>query len=227
MEMETKVVIEEENQKKPSLLGMITSPSIQFERMKAKTPLAVPLIFMLLIMAVTGALVSYVSLDNPILKNATEAAGGLKIPVGLTIGMGAIGSVVGGVIVFLIAAGIYKIFMVLLGNDTSYKKILPLVIFSNIISSLGLLINGLIALAVGGYEPVYTSLAPLFGDNIMLSSIGKNFDIFTIWYYVVLAMGFQIVAGLSKNKAIMVVVIVFLISIGFSSLSGLIAIPGM
>lgn len=206
---------------------MITSPAVQFERMKAKTPIAVPLIFMLLIMAITGGLMSYVSLDNPILKKATEAAGGLKIPVGLTVGTGTIGSVVGGVIVFLIAAGIYKIFMVILGNDTPYKKLLTLVIFSSVISSLGLLINGLIALAVGGYEPVYTSLAPLFGDNKMLSAIGKNFDIFTIWYYVVLALGFQIGAGLSKNKAIMVVVIVFLISIGFSSLSGLVAIPGM
>ncbi|XJZ26534.1 Yip1 family protein [Bacillota bacterium Lsc_1132] len=224
--METKTVIEEENLKKPSLLGMITSPSVQFERMKAKTPVAIPLIIMLLIMAVTGVLVSYVSLGNPILKDAA-ATSGFKMPVGLTVGMGAVGSVFGGAIVFLIAAGFYKLFMVILGNDTTYKKLFTLVVFTSVISSLGLLINGLIALAVGGYEPIYTSLAPLAGNNKMLSAILKNFDIFTIWYYVVLALGFQIVAGLSKNKAILVVVVVFLISIGFSSLSGLIAVPGM
>lgn len=225
--METKTVTEEKVQKKPSLLGMIASPGVQFERMKAKTPIAFPLFLMLLVMAVTGALVSYLSLGNPILKDAQAAAGGFKLPVGLTVGMGAIGSIVGGVVVFLIAAGFYKIFMVILGNDTPYKKLLTLVVFSSVISSLGLLINGLIALVVGGFEPNYTSLSPLFGENKMLSAIGKNFDIFTIWYYIVLALGFQIVAGLSKNKAILIVVIVFLISIGFSSLSGLVPVPGM
>ncbi|MGG5252583.1 Yip1 family protein [Neobacillus sp. SM06] len=223
--MEMKTVIEEGNGKKPSLLGMISSPSVQFERMKTKTPVAFPLIIMLIITAVTGALVSYISLGNPLLKEAT-AASGVQMPVGLTIGAGAFGSIFGGAIVYLIAAGIYKLFMVIFGNDTSYKKLFALVVFSSIISSLGLLVNGLIALAVGGYEPIYTSLAPLAGENKLLSAIFKNFDIFTIWYYVVLALGFRIVAGLSKNKAILIVVIVFLLSIGFSSLSGLIAVPG-
>ena len=224
--METKTEIETGNDKNPSLLGMISSPSIQLERMKTKTPVAFPLIIMLIITAVTGALVSYVSLGNPLFKEAAAASGD-KLPINLAIGAGVFGSIFGGVIVYLIAAGFYKLFMVIFGNDTSYKKLFTLVIFTSIITSLGLLVNGLIALAAGGYEPIYTSLAPLAGSNKLLSGILKNFDIFTIWYYVVLALGFRIVAGLSKNKAILIVVVVFLISIGFNSLSGLLAVSGV
>lgn len=224
--METKVPLQEENVKKPSFLGMVTSPSQQFERMKENTALAMPLVFMLLFMAVTGSLASYLSLRNPVLKDAVEVTG-FKIPTSVTVGMGAVGSVIGGVIVFLIAAGFYKLIMVILGNDISYKKILLIIIFASFISSLGLLVNALIALVAGGYGANYTSLAPIMGDHKLLGAIGGNFDVFSIWYYILLAIGFQIVAGLSRNKAITIVVIVFLLGIGFSSLSGLVPVPGM
>jgi cellulose synthase/poly-beta-1,6-N-acetylglucosamine synthase-like glycosyltransferase len=59
------------------------------------------------------------------------------------------------------------------------------------------------------------------GDNKMLHALAGRFDIFSIWYYVVIAIGLQIVAGLSKNKAIVLVIILFLIGLGFSSIGGL------
>lgn len=225
--MQTNVSIEEEKETtKPSIFGMITSPTLQFERMKEKAPIGLPLIFVLLIMTVATTLVAYVSLDNPIL-NDPELTGGMEIPVGVTLGMAAGGALIGGLISFYIIAGFYKVAMMIMGNDTNYKKLLSLVIFSSMISTLGALVNGLIAFAVGGYEPNYTSLAPIFSDNPLLRSIGTNFDIFNIWYYVVLGLGLQTVAGLSKTKAITLVIIVFLLGVGISSLSGLFAIPGM
>ncbi len=117
--------------------------------------------------------------------------------------------------------------MVFMKNDTPYMKLVAIVIYSSIISTLGLLVNALIAFALGGYEVTYTSLAPLFADNVTLKAIAQNFDIFRIWYYIVLILGLQIVAGLSKNKAITLVVILFLISVVFSSLSGLFPQPGV
>jgi hypothetical protein len=218
--METNVEFENAKAKKPSLFGMITSPGIQFERMKEKTPIGLTIFFMFVLMAIGGALASYISLNNPVIKNINSTAG-MQIPVSLTIGMGAVGAGVGGLISFFIIAAFYKLCMIFMGNDTPYKKLLGVTVYSSIISSIGLFVNGIIAILLGGYETTYTSLAPLVGDNPTLKAIAGQFDIFDIWYYVVIMIGMQIVAGLSRNKAIVLVVILFLIGIGFSSLSGL------
>lgn len=218
--METNVEFENVKVKKPSLLGIISSPAIQFERMKEKAPIGLPMVMMIVLMAIGGVLVSYLRLNNPLIKEINATAE-MKIPLALTLSMGAIGAGFGGVISFFIVAAFYKICMVFMGNDTPYKKLLSLTIYSSIISAVGLFLNGIIALVAGGYETTYTSLAPLVGENVTLKSIAGQFDVFNIWYYVVIAIGLQIVAGLSKNKAIVLVVILFLLSIGFSSLSGL------
>jgi hypothetical protein len=218
--METNVEFENVQAKKPSLFGMISSPGLQFERMKATRPIGLPIFFMIVLMAIGGALASYISLNNPIIKDINSTAG-MKIPVSLTVGMGAFGAGIGGAISFFIIAAFYKLCMIFMGNDTPYKKLLGITVYSSIISSIGLIVNGIIALLLGGYEATYTSLAPLVGDNKTLKAIAGRFDIFDIWYYVVILIGMQIVAGLSKTKAIALVVILFLIGIGFSSLSGL------
>lgn len=211
--METNVDYEAVKVKKPSLFGIITSPALQFQRMEEKVPIRGPLVIMMIIMLITGALTSYISLNNPLVKNTLNGTAGFQIPPGLTIGMGAVGGLIGGAVMFFIMAAIYKIFMMLLGNDTTYKKLVSIVIYTSIISSLGILLNLLIAVAVGGYELTYTSLAPLAGSNQTLKAILGGFDIFQIWHYVVLGMAFHIAAGLSKNKATTLIVIFFILGI--------------
>lgn len=225
--METNVEMEKEmKEKKPSIFGIITSPSVQFERMKKNAPVGGPLILMLVLMAVMSVLVSYLALKNPSVQQAYAQAG-ITPSKSVTLTSGVIGGVIGGVVGFLISAAFFKICMIFMGNDITYKKLLSIVIYSSIISILGLLINGVIALAVGGYDATYTSLAPLFTDNQVLYAFMKSFDLFQIWYLVVLGLGLRIVAGLSKNQAITLVVILFLISAGLSSLSGLFQTAGM
>jgi hypothetical protein len=217
--VETNVGIEEMKMKKPSLFGMITSPAVQFERMRGKTPIAMPLIILLLITAISGALASYISLNNPEISEALAEAE-FKVPIAVTLGMGAVGALFGGAVVYFLSAAFYKVCMVLLGNDTTYRQLLGIVIYSSIISALGVLINIGIALAIGGYEPTYTSLAPLFSDRT-LHAIAANFDIFNIWSYFVIGLGLNKVAGLSKTKATILVAVIFLIGVGLSSLTGL------
>lgn len=221
--MEANVSFEEVQVKKPSLFGIILSPTVQFERMKQKAPIALPLIIMLLLTAISGALASYVSLKNPMIKNseAMTMLADLGISPVVTVGIAAGGALFVGAFVFFISAAFYKVCLVILGNDTPFSKLLSVVIFTSIISTLGIFVNGAIALAIGEYELTFTSLAPLFSNKILFA-IAANIDIFNIWYYVVMAIGLQTVAGLSKNKAIILVIIVLLIGIGASSLSGLV-----
>jgi hypothetical protein len=218
--METNIELENIKVKKPALFGMILSPSVQFERMKGKTPIGLPLVLMLLLMAVSGGIISFLSANNPAVKDLYESTG-IKIPIAVTIGSGALSALFAGAAMFFISAAFYKICMVFFGNDTPYMKLVAVVLYSSVISALGLIINELLALLLGSYEAAYTSLAPLVGDNLKLKAIAGSFDIFQIWYYVILAIGLNIVAGLSKNKAILLVVIVFLIGLGFSFLGSL------
>ncbi|GAA3319201.1 hypothetical protein GCM10020331_025130 [Ectobacillus funiculus] len=44
---------------KPSLWGVITSPSLQFERMKQRAPIGLPMLLMAVLYAIIGALSAY------------------------------------------------------------------------------------------------------------------------------------------------------------------------
>lgn len=222
--MEPNVEINKIPSKKPSFFGIITSPTVQFERMKEEAPIGLPLFFMMVLLGIAGALGAYVSLKNPMIKDLPQD---MPIPVGVTVGLGAVGAIFGGVILFFIIAAFYKLCMVFMSNDTPYMKLFAIILYSSLISSIGVFINGVIALATGGYDVSYTSLAPLVGDNKMLKAIAGNFDIFDIWYYVVLGIGLKTVAGLSKNKAIALVVVVFLLTLALSLVGGLIPTPNV
>lgn len=212
---------EVEVRKKPSVFGMLFAPSAQFDRMKGKFPIALPLVMILIISAITSAIVAYVSLSNPIFEDPEIADLGIDIPIGVTLGTGAATGVIGVLVGYALVALFYKVAMMFIGKDTSYSTLFGLTVYVSIISAVGMLLNGGIALLVGGFEPYYTSLAPLFADNKLLHSIGANFDIFHIWYYVVFALGLQAVAGLSKKQAITLVIIEFSLGVAISSIGGI------
>ncbi|WP_339061162.1 YIP1 family protein [Tepidibacillus marianensis] len=84
-------------------MEIITSPIVQFERMKEKAPIGLPLVIMLVLIAITSALVSYVGLKNPTLSELE-----IEIPVAFTVAMGVIGGLFGGAATFFITAAFYK-----------------------------------------------------------------------------------------------------------------------
>ncbi|OIK09967.1 Yip1 family protein [Bacillus sp. MUM 13] len=218
--METNVVSNSEVTKKPSLFGVITSPTIQFKRMKEKAPVALPLIYMIVLFALTGATAAYIAFHSSLLKDT-----GVEIPKSLTLIGGVVGTIVTGIIGFLLAALFYKICTMVMGKDTPYKTLLSVVIHASIISVLGGLINAIINLAIGADKVMsYTSLAPLINDKNFLG-VAQSIDVFHIWYYVVLGIGLHVVAELNKNKAITLIVIMFIIMLGINSLGGLIPTP--
>jgi hypothetical protein len=218
--METKVEVNQETMKKPSLSGMIFSPAVQFERMKTNMPIGLPLFYLMVLFAVAGGIGGFVGLNSSAFKELD-----VHIPKAFTIGTAVIGSMVSGIIGFLVTALFYKICMMFMSNDTKYKKLFAIVMYASVISIIGGIINGIINLAVGGEKVTsFTSLAPLVAENKTWHAIAQNFDIFRIWHYVVLGMGLHIAAGLSKNKVVILLVILFVITIGISSLGAF--IPG-
>ncbi len=110
-----------------------------------------------------------------------------------------------------------------MSNDTSYKKLLTISVYSSIISLLGLLINTVLALVLGGSgQEMYTGLGPIFASSGgVAKGIANNIEVFTIWGFVITWLGLQITAGLSKKKATILMVVFFILTIGFGAVKGM------
>ncbi|EPC8420615.1 MULTISPECIES: Yip1 family protein [Bacillus cereus group] len=208
---------------KPSLLGMITSPGEQFERMKNSNAVWGAFWILSLLSGITGGIGAYVYSLTPESIKLNQELGVNVTPV-MTFGAGFVFGILGMIIGFFISAAVYKVLMMLMSNDTSYKKLLTITVYSSIISLLGLLINTVLALILGGSgKEFYTGLGPIFASSGgTVKGIANSIEVFTIWGFVITWLGLQITAGLSKKKATILMVIFFILTIGFGALRGLV-----
>lgn len=127
---------------------------------------------------------------------------GVTVSAGMTYGMGFGVGALGMGFSFLISAVVYKVLMVFMSNDTSYKKLLAITVYSSVITLIGVLINIILAYILGGSgQEMYTGLGPIFASSSgVVKGIVDKFEVFTIWGYVVTWLGLQITAGLTKNR---------------------------
>ncbi|MCW1238804.1 Yip1 family protein [Bacillus pretiosus] len=220
--MEANINTQDVGSKKPSLLGMITSPGEQFERMKTKSPVWVAFLIFVLIGTVTTAAVFYLSVVNtPEVAKEMNGQDGQMIKW-FALGGGALFGLFGTPIGLFIAAGFYKVIMMLMGNDTPYMKILSIYLYANLVFYIGSLLNvGLGLIFEGNGTDAYTSLAPLFEKGTVLNGIASSIEIFNIWSLILTGLGLHIVAGLSKKQATILIVIFFILTIGLGFLKGL------
>ncbi|KXY25294.1 Yip1 family protein [Bacillus sp. FSL K6-0067] len=230
--MEANINTQDVGAKKPSLLGMITSPGEQFERMKASEKVWGMFFLVTLLQGLVGGLTTYIVNTSPEMikmqKELGELAGKGSITSEVIYGIGS--GFVGAMIGALFVAAIYKVFMMFFGNDTSYKKLLTIVVYTNIILIIGGLINGIIALILDGGATQYTSLGPLFEQGSLAYGIGNTIELFYLWNLVLIWLGLQVIAGLSKVKAAMPIIVLFIIKAVFlAAILVLIAkfLPGM
>ena len=220
--METNINTQDVGGKKPSLFGMITSPGEQFEKMKTKSPVWVAFLLFVLIGTITTAAVLYLSVVNsPEVAKELNGQDGQMIRW-FALGGGAILGAIGTPIGLFIAAGFYKVIMMLMGNDTPYMKILSIYLYANLVFYIGGLLNVALSLIFDGNgTDAYTSLAPLFEKGTVLNGIASSIEIFNIWSLILTGLGLHIVAGLSKKKATILIVIFFILTIGLGFLKGL------
>ncbi|MEI4617700.1 Yip1 family protein [Bacillus cereus] len=230
--MEVNINTQDVGAKKPSLLGMITSSGEQFERMKASEKVWGMFFLVTLLQGLIGGLTTYVVNTSPEMikmqKELGELAGKGSITSEVIYGIGS--GFVGAMIGVLFVAAIYKVFMMIFGNDTSYKKLLTIVVYGNIVLIIGGLMNGIIAFILDGGATQYTSVGSLFEQGSLAYGIGNTIEIFYVWNLVLIWLGLHITAGLSKVKALIPIIILFIIKAVFSAaIMVLIAklLPGM
>lgn len=216
--MEANMNTQKVSGEKPSLFGMITSPGLQFERMRTTEKVWGMFFIVALLQGLVGGLNSYIMYTSPEMIEMQKKLGGEFANQGSLVSdviSGTIWGIVGVMIATLVIAAIYKVFMMFYGNDTSYKKIVMIIVYANIVVVIGGLINGVIALILGAGPTAYTSLGPLFDQGSLAYGIGNTIELFYLWNLVLIWLGLQVTAGLSKVKAAIPIIVLFIIKAGF------------
>ncbi|MBG9541037.1 membrane protein [Bacillus thuringiensis] len=230
--MEANMNIQDVGVKKPSLFGMITSPGLQFERMKTSKKVWGVFFLVALLQGLLGGLSAYVIHTSPEMlkmkKELGELAGQSSLTSEVISGIGS--SFASAMVGTLFIAAIYKMFMMFFGNDTPYKTLLNIVVYTNIVLIIGGLMNTILSLIFGTGMTQYTSLGLLFTEGTFAYGIGNTIEVFYVWNLVLIWLGLHITAGLSKVKASIPIIILFIIKAFFLAASiVLIAkfLPGM
>lgn len=125
---------------------------------------------------------------------------------------------------FLLVALIFFAILKLIGGQGKYKAYLSVVVHANMIMVLYTLLVIPISYITGSLHesPTLTSLATLLSPDqagTLIYSILSSIDVFVIWYYAVLAIGFAAVSKLKKKHVYAITAGVFLIGIIISVIS--------
>jgi len=122
------------------------------------------------------------------------------------------------IIGILFSAFIFFAILKIIGGQGRFKAYLSVVSYSTIISSLYILILLGVSFITNSLhqEISLTSLATIAPDDMsgtFLYGMLKGIDVFSIWRYCVMAIGFAEVSGLKKKFVYVIVAVVFIIGL--------------
>ncbi|MGM0873455.1 MAG: Yip1 family protein [Bacillota bacterium] len=206
--------------KKPSLFGMIFSPGEQFERIREKPVIWLPLI-LLSILAMIVAIFVTMNVDYAAISGMEMSAEEEEMAKIFAVVIGALGGLFGTPISYLIFGGILFGIAKIAKSSVTFKQMFSLMIFISFISMIGQIINQVIIVAIDG-DPyiMLTSLNSFIGADGALGAVLGVIEVFSIWYYILLAIGLVKVATLSKPVAYIITIVFFSISLIIAAISG-------
>ncbi|NRD78617.1 YIP1 family protein [Bacillus sp. BRMEA1] len=210
MEIQTEINSKREN---PSLLGMFMNPSEQFQRIKEKPKIWVPLIIVSSLYAIGMALMAFSMDASVFIKSGVS-----KDQAGVFLGFMKVTVVVLGIfspiIIVLITSAIHLLIAKFTSSSVSFKQLFSMNTFILMISAIGLILNMAIRQAIGGNPEIYlTSLAGLLNQD--KSGYLGSIEVFRIWSTILTAIGLHRTAQFSKGLAWTIAIVFFLIGIGF------------
>ncbi len=196
------------------IVGVFLSPTPTMESIDRKPTWVLPLIVILLISVILAVITLPITLPEQLAKQRTameekgmsdeeidnavqisEKFSKILIPVG--------GLIVGGIFLALIALIIWFVGNIILGGQTSFKQVFSVYLFTSFISLLGMIIKTPIMLSKKTAD-VHFSLASFFQAdslNKYVYSFLKTMEVFEIWRFIVLTIGFAIIYKFSMKKA--------------------------
>lgn len=216
MEIETNL---ETKKQSPKLLGMFTSPSEQFERIKQNPKIWVPLIIISIIYAI-GMTLMALSMDAETLIGAGIPEDQAEVILVVTKVTMAVMGIFSPIIGILISSAIQLVIAKIANSAVSFKQLFSMNTYILIIGAVGLILNMAVRYVIGGSSEIYiTSLAGFLNQEKVgvLSSV----EVFGLWGVILTAIGLNKTAQFSKGLAWTIAIAFFLIAIGFGLLGTL------
>ncbi|MED3922317.1 Yip1 family protein [Priestia aryabhattai] len=217
MSTEVNVSSEVQEKGKPSIFGFITSPVVQFEKMKSTPVIWGPLLLVIVLTLATTLLAVYTPQAQETLQQQKEA--GIEVnPI-----FSMIGGTVGGVIAIVATLAFTSLILFLIAKlgtgKTTYRQMFSMNLFVTFITAIGQLINTGVA-ALAHTSANVTSLNGLVGAKGAIGGVFTSIEIFSIWGLILTAVGLQKVANLSKAASIITVIILFILGAAISGVGG-------
>ncbi|KLT19979.1 permease [Neobacillus vireti] len=208
--METELTTKKES---PKLLGMFTSPGLQFERIKQNPKIWVPLIIISIIYAV-GMTLMALSMDAETLVGSGIPEDQAEIFLVVTKVITAITGIFAPIITIVISSAIHLIIAKIANSPVSFKQLFSMNTYITIIAAVGLIINMTVRFVIGGDPRInITSLAGLLNQDKV--GVLSFIEVFGIWGVILTALGLHKTAQFSKGLAWTIAIAFFLIGIGF------------
>ena len=195
------------DKQKPSLLKMFWRPKEQFVKIRSNPIIATPLI-----------VVTVIYIMASMVKALLIRAEDLMLP-GMTVqeadmvaatakAFTAMSGFISPVFTILFMTLIYFIILKIARKNTTFKQLFSMNTYIFVVQAVGLFVNSLLMMVIDSSSgSAITSLALFNRDWSMLNAI----ELFTIWKFVLTAIGFHLVGQLSKSTSIILVIVLFII----------------
>ncbi|AEY65697.1 Yip1 family protein [Clostridium sp. BNL1100] len=210
--------------------GMFFWPGKAMDNLAERPRIAFPFIFLPIVQLV--AMLAMIPMYKEFVRNNTQelltqknleiTTEQLNTSVNLAMitgpAAGAIGVVITWVLGALILWGIIKIFK----GQGSFKQVLSITGYAGVITILSTVVHVIKTNITGVYDILsYTSMAVLMPkmDGNFIYGMAKFLDVFSIWQYVVIAIGVAAVSKMPKKKAYLIVAAIFVIQLLYAGIT--------
>jgi len=219
------------------VIDLYLSPGRAFQGLKEKPEWLMPLIVVLVVLTIlsiltistTRDLISAQQIEAMKQRNMTDEQieQAMKFASGpMIMVFGAIGTIIGILVVLLIFAGILNLFIPMFGGEGGFRFVFSVVSYSALVKIPGQLLRWILIMLKHSLQ-VSTSLA-LFLPNPETKSFAyrllSGIDFFIIWEMILVATGISITNNLKKQNAYILVFAIWIVSIllgiGLGSLFG-------
>ena len=195
------------DKQKPSLLKMFWRPKEQFVKIRSNPIIATPLIIVTVIYIMASMVKAlFIRAEDLMLPGMTVQEADMVAATAKA--FTAMSGFISPVFTILFMTVIYFIILKIARKNTTFKQLFSMNTYIFVVQAVGLLINSLLMMVIDSSSgSAITSLALFNRDWSMLNAI----ELFTIWKFVLTAIGFHLVGQLSKSTSIILVIVLFII----------------
>lgn len=197
---------------KPSIWQMVMSPVTQLEKIKQHPVFAQPMVILSLVYLI-GNWLAMLGINVPV-PQQTEGVWA-EIMIGVMVALTFLIALLKPIFITVVLAGIYALCAKVLKYPFSLQQLISMNIHIWIIAGMGVIVNGVITAIFGSdmehVQHVHTSLAVFIDSEGIMAIILEQINFFSIWVFILSAIGLTVIVGFSKRVAWGIVLGVFML----------------